>query len=143
MVRPCMCGGEGKKKRDKFFIFTSSFLFLPSYFFFLNSTNAIEYGTNMVGGVTPGKGGTEHLGLPVFNSVQEVRVCVCCAWCQSERGWIDVFNYMYVNLCTCLRESACVFARAIIHAVVFCRCSLFALASFYLPPVLGTSTHIS
>jgi len=36
-----------------------------------HSTNAIEYGTNMVGGVTPGKGGTEHLGLPVFNSVQE------------------------------------------------------------------------
>jgi succinyl-CoA synthetase alpha subunit len=31
----------------------------------------IDYGTNVVGGVTPGKGGTEHLGKPVFNSVKD------------------------------------------------------------------------
>jgi succinyl-CoA synthetase alpha subunit len=31
----------------------------------------IEYGTKVVGGVTPGKGGTEHLGVPVFNTVKE------------------------------------------------------------------------
>ena len=37
----------------------------------LHTTQAIEYGTNMVAGVTPGKGGSEHLGLPVFNTVEE------------------------------------------------------------------------
>jgi len=36
-----------------------------------HSEQAIAYGTRMVGGVTPGKGGNEHLGLPVFNTVDE------------------------------------------------------------------------
>ena len=37
----------------------------------LHSEQSIDYGTNIIGGVTPGKGGTEHLGKPVFNSVAE------------------------------------------------------------------------
>jgi succinyl-CoA synthetase alpha subunit len=36
-----------------------------------HSQQAIAYGTKMVGGVTPKKGGSLHLGLPVYNTVQE------------------------------------------------------------------------
>ncbi len=35
------------------------------------SEQAIAYGTQVLGGVTPGKGGSTHLGLPVFNTVKE------------------------------------------------------------------------
>ena len=38
-----------------------------------HTEQAIDYGTKMVGGVTPGKGGINHLGLPVFNSVHEAK----------------------------------------------------------------------
>ena len=38
-----------------------------------HSEQAIAYGTKMVGGVTPGKGGQDHLGLPVFDSVHEAK----------------------------------------------------------------------
>jgi len=36
-----------------------------------HSTQCMDYGTQIVGGVTPGKGGQEHLGKPVFNTVKE------------------------------------------------------------------------
>ena len=43
-----------------------------------HSEQAIAYGTNMVGGVTPGKGGQEHLGLPIFNTVKEAKEKTGC-----------------------------------------------------------------
>ena len=36
-----------------------------------HSEQALDYGTKLVGGVTPGKGGSQHIGLPVFNTVQD------------------------------------------------------------------------
>jgi succinyl-CoA synthetase alpha subunit len=43
-----------------------------------HSQQAVEYGTKMVGGVTPGKGGTKHLDLPVFDTVFEAKQITDC-----------------------------------------------------------------
>ena len=43
-----------------------------------HSEQAIAYGTNMVGGVTPNKGGMDHLGLPVYNTVDEAKSRTGC-----------------------------------------------------------------
>lgn len=43
-----------------------------------HSEQAIAYGTQMVGGVTPGKGGSKHLDLPVFNTVEEAKAQTGC-----------------------------------------------------------------
>lgn len=43
-----------------------------------HATQMIEYGTPVVGGVTPGKGGESHLGLPIFNTVADARKATGC-----------------------------------------------------------------
>jgi succinyl-CoA synthetase alpha subunit len=43
-----------------------------------HSEQAVQYGTKMVGGVTPGKGGQTHIGLPVFNTVLEAKKATDC-----------------------------------------------------------------
>src|ERR1700682_38179 len=43
-----------------------------------HSEQAIAYGTRMVGGTSPGKGGSTHLGLPVFDTVAEAKQATSC-----------------------------------------------------------------
>ncbi len=53
-----------------------------------HSEQAVAYGTRMVGGVTPGKGGTRHLDLPVFDTVAEAVAPVRATawWTVSKTG---------------------------------------------------------
>ena len=82
-----------------------------------HSEQAIAYGTKMVGGVTPGKGGQEHLGLPVFNSVHE-------AVHKTEAN----ASVIYVPV---RKEHQAGGARRTESYIVI-GCSLFASALFYL-----------
>ncbi len=75
-----------------------------------HSQQAIEYGTKMVGGVTPGKGGTTHLGLPVFNTMLEAVevtqadasvIYVPAAFCKDS---ILEAAYSGVKLVVCITE---------------------------------------
>ena len=59
-----------------------------------HSEQAIAYGTKMVGGVSPGKGGTTHLGLPVFETVHEVCWLVYTQSCLGN-PW-RLHNYWYL-----------------------------------------------
>jgi len=50
-----------------------------------HTQQALAYGTKMVGGVTPGKGGTTHIGLPVFDTVGEA-VAALLGWGLARAG---------------------------------------------------------
>lgn len=59
-----------------------------------HSEQAIMYGTNMVGGTTPGKGGSTHLGLPVFNTVKEV-MTESFSLVKWNNVWVNSKNGIY------------------------------------------------
>ena len=63
-----------------------------------HSEQAIKYGTNMVGGVTPKKGGSMHLELPVFNTVKEAKEKT-----NANATVIYAVSYTHLTLPTILR----------------------------------------
>ena len=67
-----------------------------------HSEQALKYGTKLVGGVTPKKGGQKHLNLPVFNSVKEAKektsadAIIFDFWpLTAEYGWYEAFNQVF------------------------------------------------
>ena len=62
-----------------------------------HTKQALEYGSNVVAGVSPGKGGKTHLGLPVFNTVKEVRFLSVFKLETFKIFYYCIFNTHFVN----------------------------------------------
>src|SRR3546814_2434201 len=65
-----------------------------------HTEQALAYGTKMVGGVTPGKGGTTHIGLPNFNTVAEAKAAT-----RSEEHTSELQSLMRISYAVfCLKK---------------------------------------
>ena len=87
----------------------------------MHAEQCIEYGTNVVGGVTPNKGGQEHLGKPVFNSVEEAiketaaDTSVIFVPAKFTKSAIIEAAEAGINLIICITEGVPVLDLSLIH----------------------------
>src|SRR3546814_2004926 len=70
-----------------------------------HTEQALAYGTQMVGGVTPGKGGTTHIGLPMFNTVEEAKhatgATASVIYVRSEEHTSELQSLMRISYAGC------------------------------------------